>query len=124
MSYNVDSVDCLKIDAQMFAKDIRDLITELSKTDFGIPEVCFLEELNIDGVPDTTPVKLNNLWWYGSGSGRSFENLINKVGPKIFGHVEAVFTWEGGDSFGGLIIDDGKVTKCDVKHILVPRKGA
>lgn len=118
MSYNIDSVECLKLDAQIFAKDVRYLLANHGDK---LPEVCFLRDLPTND-PDTTPLQLKNLWWYGEGSGHGFEILRDEVALKIIGHVEAVFTWEGGDSVSGLIIKDGKVTECDVKYRLVPKK--
>ncbi len=49
-------------------------------------------------------------------SGNSYEDgLIDKIVPYIHGHVEAVFTWEGGDSHSGLIIEDGEAWEAEVK---------
>ena len=63
-------------------------------------------------------VELENLWWAGEGSGRSWDTLVNEVAPLIKGEVEAVFTWEGGDSTTGLAIKNGKVAKCNVAMTL------
>ncbi len=54
-------------------------------------------------------------WWSGEWSGNSWnEVFIKKVAPKILGTLEAVVTWEGGDSHSGLRIRNGKVTEPDV----------
>ncbi len=118
MSYQITATKVLIMSAQMFAKDVRELLIEL-KGD-GRPECSFFDEMKVDGVPDTTPISLPNFWWYGEGSGNSYETLKLKIAPRIIGHIQVVFIWEGGDSFSGLDINDGKVTECEVELSLKP----
>ncbi len=108
MSYNVDSIEVLKCDAKMAAKDVR----RLAKLDLA--ESNFLEDLLVaepdaDGFVAIDPRKF---WWSGEGSGSAYADIfIKKIAPKIIGTLEAVVTWEGGDSFTGLRIRNGKVTE-------------
>lgn len=90
-----------------------------------MPEGNFIDELLdkatdclTEGLADAK-VELVNFWWYGEGSGYAYDFLKETVAPLIHGKVEAILTWEGGDSFGGLRIEDGVVEECDVKMTLV-----
>lgn len=119
MSYNIDSVDCLVLDARMKAKDIR----KLAKLEDKLPECNFIEEHleaanNAEHANDL--IVLQNFWWYGMGSGWAFDFLKKNVAPLIEGRVEAIFCWEGGDSYSGLTVENGDVTECDVEMKLVP----
>lgn len=115
----------------------------LRKARDNYPEGCFLENLLPAANPaipleKMTPVELRrhadamakategtvaigNLDWYGEGSGHTFNYFKGTVAPLIMGRIEAVFIWEGGDSISGLIIDDGKITECDVSYKLSPK---
>jgi hypothetical protein len=130
----------------MRLKDIRMLVKDEDK----IPEGCFLTEIldelekaNRPGKPiaemstkelrqhadaidqreeSNQTVKITSIDWYGEGSGHTFDYLKSTVAPLIKGRIEAVFVWEGGDLITGLIIEDGKVTECDVAYKLTPKK--
>lgn len=122
MSYNVDSVDTPVLDAWMSAKDV---VRLHKKHEDALPEGTFLAEmvdsamtLLTEGLAEAR-VPLPNFWWYGEGSGHSFDLLKEQIAPHIHGKVEAILTWEGGDSTSGLVIDDGTVEECDVKMTLV-----
>lgn len=115
MSYNIDSVSIESMDAKIKKADLRRLLRSLDT----LPESNFLEE-HSDHEPDGDGyIKLASFYWCGESSGRAFEDLVKKVSKKIVGHVEAIFTWEGGDSVSGLIIKDGEATECDVEMRLV-----
>lgn len=126
MSYNIDHVETKVLKAWMLAKDVVALHQELES---DLPESSFLGEmveaaeaavLNNEG---DKRIELPNFWWSSEYSGTSYhETLLPKVAPKVMGHVEAIFTWEGGDSHSGLIIKDGEVTECEVSQKLVPKK--
>jgi hypothetical protein len=112
VSYNAGHIEVLKCDAKMLAKDIR----RLAKRRDELAECNFLEELeghepDADGYIAIDPAKF---WWSGDGSGSSWELFIKQIAPKIVGTLEAIVTWEGGDSHTGLRIRDGKVTEPDV----------
>ena len=54
MSYNVSSVECLKLDAWMYRKDVLSLLKNYADS---IPEFCFLQDLlnpKIRGVSKNT----------------------------------------------------------------------
>lgn len=140
MSYNCDSVHVLKSSATMRRRDVAAL---LSNAELNRPEVCFLENLlppikpgkrldmmtpaelrqHADAMAKAAEgtVEIDNLNWYGERSGHSFEYFKETVAPLIMGKIEAVFVWEGGDSTSGMIIEDGKITECDVSYKLTPK---
>lgn len=127
MSYNIDHVEPTVLDAWMTAKDVVALYKKLEN---DLAEGNFLEDMVdaatqalVDGKP-AERIKLPNVWWYGEGSGRSFEDVFQKkIAPKIMGKVEAVCTWEGGDSTSAFVIEDGVFEDCDVE-VKVTRKKA
>jgi hypothetical protein len=126
MSYNIDHVGTPVLDAWLLAKDVVTLHQECGG---DLPKSSFLEEMveeaetavfNNEG---DKRIALPNFWWSDESSGNTYhQTLLLKVAPKIMGHVEVIFTWEGGDSHSGLIIKDGEVTECDVSQKLVPKK--
>lgn len=65
-------------------------------------------------------LRASKFWWSGECSGGTWEEtFLPKIAPKIRGTIEAVVTWEGGDSHTGLRIRDGKVTEPEVVMTLV-----
>jgi len=127
MSYNIDHVECTVLDAWMYAKDIVEFESDL----YYLPEDTFLEDIAaaahnalIKGKPKTR-IQLRGMQWRGEGSGSTFEDtFVKQIAPKIMGHVEAVCTWEGGDSTSAFVIEDGAYEECDVKTTIVRRKKA
>lgn len=125
MSYNIDSTACPVLDAWMNAADI---VRIQDEHEGDLPECNFVTEHYDEAAKvlwDLTAkdkrVELENLWWFGEGSGNSYDFFVEHIAPKIMGHVEAIFTWEGGDSFAGLFIDDGVVVKGDVEMRVVKK---
>ncbi len=122
MSYNIDHIEVTSLDAWMKAKDVIECL------DFDLPEVHFLEELEdaannalIKGKPGAR-IQLRGFNWIGEGSGSSFESFRAYIAPKIMGKLEAVLTWEGGDSHSGIRVRDGKMSTCDVVMALAPEE--
>jgi len=125
VSTYITDVDPITLDARMRARDIITL-------DYfeALPECCFIRE-HLDaamkalaaGEPDKH-IQLLSFEWTQTGSAMHYESLlIKKIGPKIMGKVEAIFTWEEGEWQTGLIIEDGKVTECEVERkLLRPKK--
>lgn len=64
------------------------------------------------------------MWWSGEGSGSGLTVLQNEILPLTLGHADILLTWEEGDSFSGLRVEDGKVTECDVVQTLQPKRAA
>ena len=125
MSYNIDHVEAYVLDAWMTAKNV---VSLYKKLEGELAECNFLEEMVgeatqalIDGEPEKR-IKLPNIWWYGSYSGTSFETFEKKIAPKIMGEVEAVCTWEGGDSTTAFVINDGVYSEADVEIKVVRKK--
>ena len=154
MSYNIDSVDEILLDARMDTQDIIDFCVN-SKSE--LPESNFLEShFNIaqqtlsnkhkcskcktkndaDAAfckacgrefekvnSHALEVKLESFEWHGTGSGHAFDFLKNEVAPKVLGKVEAIFCWEGGFNFSGLLIKDGRVAEGEVIKSVKKPKG-
>jgi hypothetical protein len=128
MSYNIDSSTEIKLDAWMYAKDV---VAFLREHGDSIPECTFLNETTMEeeakraleaGNP-RAKIKLPNFWWYGEGSGHAYTDLLLPVVcPLVHGYAEIIFTWEGGDSHTGLIVDNGKAEERDVVMTLSPKK--
>lgn len=114
MSYNIDHVEVLVLDASMRTDDLVRL-----RDDDNRPEGCFLDEMDPGDRADVM-VALPNLWWYGERSGTSYDELIKIVLPATRGTIEAVMFWEGGDGVSGVRCVDGVVTECDVSYVLTP----
>ncbi len=113
MSTNIDSTEVKVLDAWIPVDRVPSLAA------LRCAEGNFLDELRVDG----DRAYLTDFSWYGERSGRTYDDvLLKQIAPHIMGHVEAVFTWEGGNASTGIIIRDGVVTECDVVTTLVPRK--
>ena len=110
MAYNVSSIKVLRCEAWMHAADVAELLATYEN---NLPGSCFLFALGDEGPDADGKVALDakSFAWSSDWSGNSWAVLIEHVGPKIHGTVEAIVTWEGGDSHGGLRICDGKVTE-------------
>lgn len=77
------------------------------------PEDCLFydlpDEVEMDGVYEIDPS------WRAMGSGNSFDDIfLAKILPETKGSADIVYTWEGGDSFSGIRVCDGVVTKHEV----------
>lgn len=119
MSYNIDNVDATLTDAKILFKTLKSLN---KKYESDLPERNFIEEL-LDEEPDSEGyVKIKDITWCATGSGRTYDVLTEKILPKTKGKMELIFTWEGGESISGLLVEDGKVTECNVEMTLVPIK--
>lgn len=122
MSYNIGSTNTPVFDAYMDAGDIVSLYTDhegdLCEGNFIDKHYKQAVKALADG--SDRRIKLKNLWWYGEGSGSTYKFFLKTIAPKIMGKVEAIFTWEGGDSFSGIIIEDGKVVEGKVEQRVVP----
>jgi hypothetical protein len=113
MSTNITHVETLALDAWISAADVA-VLQELRGA-----ECSFIDDLIVG---EDGRAVLKNFWWYGECSGNSYDDtLIEQVCPLIHGRVEAIFYWEGGDFTTGLIVQDGVVTECEVKKVLVPK---
>lgn len=115
MSYNVDTTDIISgslaidpIKARRFVAEHRD---ELAEANF------------LDGLDAETAeiVPLENVWWYGEGSGRGWELYLEALALTT-GEADIVATWEGGDSFSGVRVRNGVVTEMDVQFTLIERR--
>ena len=104
MSYNIDSIDILKQD------------------NFTISPERFstLVQEHSDDLAEGFPTRYNDLckaigdgrfWWYGEGSGSGYDTLVNVVLSLFTGSADLLLCWEGGDSYSGLRVSNGKVTK-------------
>jgi len=124
MSYNIDSVDAVVLEAYMRASDIILILKE-----GGLPESNFLRDLSdaayaaFEEKDYERLIPLKNFNWCHTRSGNSYEYLQETIIPKIVGKIEAVFIWEGGESICGLAIKDGEFVECDVEQRLLLPEG-
>lgn len=121
MSYNIDSVKCLILDAQMKASDILNSYFDYEE---HLPESNFLDHYfdraeELVDLDRDEMINIDNFYWSGSGAGSRSLNLLKKIAPLIVGKVHAVLIWEGGDSITGFKIEDGKFIECKVSMALV-----
>lgn len=128
MSYNIDTVTTLvNEDAFISAKDVVRLYKRFKNK---LPESNLLDDLIEEARRSVATAKDgDDAWleipdlfqWQGESSGWSERILIKHVAPCIIGRLDLVFAWEGGDSFSGLRIRDGKVFRKDVEFRLVKK---
>lgn len=127
MSYNIDSVDT--ISGQLFLTPAAALALKIKIGESELPESNILDDSGFLGEGDegepqldddyygedkeNTPVAVK-VSWSGTYSGRSYEHLVEKVLPATTGSADLIFYWEGGDSFSGLRVVEGVVTKHEV----------
>ncbi len=113
MSYNIDSSEyvegCLSLTRG-------NAICLLGKYKDRLPECNFLDELELQG--DLTEVlAIEQPWWYGEGSGYTFETL-QEILTYTTGKAKILFVWEGGDSQSALIVNEGVATEGKVKIVI------
>ncbi|MBX3203211.1 MAG: hypothetical protein KF894_34120 [Labilithrix sp.] len=123
MSYSIDRVEVL---GGQLSIRVVDLVRLRHEHRESLPEhnfiVAAVEQLAALDYVDELPLVMKHFKWCGTWSGNSYEEVfLAEVVPCLRGRAELVFTWERGDYISGLIIEDGKATECDVKHVLVPR---
>lgn len=83
----------------------------------NLPEQHFCESRNFRGKEGLVPLK--NVFWCGEFSGHSNrDGLFAKALTLTIGEADLLLVFEGGDSFAGLRVIDGKVEKYGVKFSL------
>ena len=112
MSYNIDSSEYLKGKLRILKKTARDLY---EKYQDEMAEINFLDTKVFNGPDDLDKeIDIDKLWWYGEGSGYSYEALKDIL-THTKGKADILFTWEGGDSHTGLRVTNGKVKEMAIK---------
>lgn len=127
MSYNIDSIKTPVLDAWMTARDV---VTLFTKTEDEQAEDCILWDLlhasnqAMDAGDPERRIRIPHFSWRGEMSGSTWKpTFIEQIAPHIMGTVEAIVCWEGGASFTGLLIHDGKVAECEVEMRVVKPEG-
>lgn len=114
MSYNIDHVECMSLDARMSAKKLRSLH---KKHEDEMAEGNFIWE-HFEREPDAEGyVRLENLCWHGESSGNSVQ-LFEKLLTHVEGTAELILTWEGGDSHTAYRVDNGCVQECELTMVV------
>jgi hypothetical protein len=119
MSYNVDSTEYIggtgPLTITAAAHDeLRAEINHLSDT----AEVSwFTQKVAVTHSGFGTVFNVVKPWWYGQGSGRAFDMFVKSL-TYTRGSADILVTWEGGDSFSGLRVRDGVVTRHEIVHAL------
>lgn len=127
MSYNIDNAAIIaNVGFRITAKNARKVIRTLARGDR--PEGSIVDHLQRDiarrekelddDLPGEAELPINELWWYGEGSGNTYDTLLGEVLPLTLGRADIIFTWEGGDSFSGVRVIDGKVERRKVVQAL------
>lgn len=109
MSYNINSTEILSGSLSMKASKV--LAWRARRRD--LPELCPLDDLPGNGalLQDlNADIPLQKFWWSGEFSGHAYDLLAEFVAD-VQGEADILFTWEGGDSFSGIRIKDGKFTE-------------
>jgi hypothetical protein len=108
MSYNISHCETLKCDAWISSEDVEEI---LKHEDEWLPEMNFMQDVKPFQVAKAGKYVIKEFEWCGTCSGYFWDKLLLNIAPKIHGTIEAVVTWEGGDSVSGLRIKDGKVSQ-------------
>lgn len=129
MSYNINSAEFIGpstltiggADVRYLAESVTDrpssnLIDRILRETSGITTGMRVPGLRLDDTAEY-PVKAGELW-RGEFSGSTYDALIEKVLPLTSGSADIVFTWEGGDSFTGIRVRNGIVTRHKVVRAL------
>jgi hypothetical protein len=114
LSYNIDTHVLVSGNLTLTGAQIRAFLEEGDR----LPEDCHLLDFDAE---DLDPEKTYDFEpsWRASGSGWSYEDvLLKKVLPATRGSADIIYTWEGGDSFTGIRVVDGVVTRHEVEMVL------
>lgn len=116
MSYNVDTIDVVAGELTITKMNLMRAQSAVPQEDR--PEVCWLDETEVDWRSYRTPVRLT---WEGEGSGPTWLAFKRSL---LFtsGQADLVVCWEGGDSYTGLRVNNGLVTEHEVIHTLGKEK--
>ena len=117
MSYNINSVYILSSDGfRAPVKKLLRLQRNLEKNGEYVAELNPFDELD----PDQEYYEPTNadFPYSGTGSGYAEHLLVDKILPLFEGKADLLFTWEGGKSFSGVRVVNGKVTRHEVVQAL------
>lgn len=113
MSYNCDGAEYLSGKLYIDRATGQKLIEEHGD---DLPESSLLDYVAQKGADDCVEIK--NPSWCGSGSNYHYPKLFIKILEHTKGTADIMLTWEGGDSFVGFRVIDGKVTQHEVVRTL------
>jgi hypothetical protein len=115
VSYNADSIEIVASDGFLVVKKaLDDLRWKLEREGHHVPESNLFDQCDEDKALGEFWHPESGLWWYGEGSGHTFDVFVERVLPIFSGSADLVICWEGGDSYSGLRLRDHKVTKHEV----------
>jgi hypothetical protein len=112
MSYNVDDVSYLSGQLTIGRKVARVFMEEHER----LPDINPLEYGDIDlsdSLPDDEQLPLAHPHWNGEGSGHGIEDFEALL-SLTKGTADLLLVWEGGDTFTGYRVTDGKVEEKEV----------
>lgn len=117
VSYNIDSIDYLGEGVLRIGVAERKSLAKKFRSKMA--ESNFLEDDDaVEATPgDPSTLVITHPFWTGEFSGNSEDALLAAL-KKTKGSAELLLTWEGGDSFTGLRVVDGKVTKHEIRFSL------
>lgn len=103
MSYNCDSIDIVAGSLSISRGKLAALAIEADDR----PEDCILEECEGPAEEILEPKVIS---WCGEGSGFTWKTFLTVIAA-FSGSADLVCCFEGGDSYEGLRVRDGKVTR-------------
>lgn len=80
---------------------------------WDLPGGNLLELDNLKIIEPTDMFTILELWWYGEGSG-TYLDTLEAILKHTKGEADILLCFEGGDSYKGYRVKDGKVTEMDV----------
>lgn len=112
MSYNIDTIDIIGGTGLFIARSALDAFNATADA----PEAW---EGDYGTMPCEAPglLRFTTIPWHGEGSGRSLDSLIALLG-QTYGSADLLLCWEGGDSYGGLRVINGIVTRHKIVMLL------
>jgi hypothetical protein len=112
VSYNITQIDIVEGVLQCTPARLKRFADQAEYLPEGFNDAVVRGEL-LDGC------EVRHVPWWGEGSGRSYDDLLTFL-RLCDGRAALLICWEGGDSYSGLIVDNGTVTDGKVVQTVVP----
>lgn len=113
MSYNVDSAKYISGSLSISPANARKM---LAKHKNALPEAHFLDDLDMESEDQSLPIETPR--WCGEWSGQAYYESLPDILANTTGNAVIRFIWEGGDSETALRVENGKVSKAEIKSVV------
>lgn len=123
MGYNITNFKIKKTSLEVSVKDIYALEKSLEWLDMeplqynpltGEATIEMGCGQTIEGVLEGDLLKIKDMYMSGDGSGHIYNDVLIPLLKKSKGKLQALVTWEGGDTINKLVSVEGKVTEIDI----------